>query len=306
MIHQPSPLLIEDFQELICLTRQYFDQEYPSLSLRPPSSASCAGKAESAFTTIAKRELPPNIPLKPLTHGQENSPAEVPIVEAVSGPSRLPENKPADIPFSANSPSPLLEEQNTVNQGPPQPAETVTAKASAQTFSFALEPLAASFQDPWTSMKPAIQKNFPDLNLLREPPDDALAKSLRESWKETCSAAEVIILSFQETEKQSELLSQIANAITILIKPAKVLPAMKIEQEKGWEQLLASPSLKLLMASDYAIYGLPELMKHYRELSKTAEHFLGKIPLFLLADMSLYLREPLLKPSLWRALRKHL
>jgi len=56
------------------------------------------------------------------------------------------------------------------------------------------------------------------------------------------------------------------------------------------------------MTSDYGIYSLSELMKHYKEDNRHNKRFLNKVPLLLLPDVSVYLKEPLLKLSLWRSL----
>lgn len=273
--------LIQDYRDLLKLTQQWIEQErhvntidYQTVSLH---SSHCSTKQETSDD------------IKPLT--------KEPILPASSLLTRALDDHPVE-KTTAPPPAPA----NFTETDHTQPVKKETAERHAGRFSMTLEPLVPGNKSIWIEMSSFLQREFPGLKIVEEIPDDSIARNVRTFWKDAMSAADVVLLSFQEPSNQTELLNEIANAITILHKPAKVLPALKIEQEKGWGKLLSSSNLKLFIASDYAIYGLPELMKHYRESSKTAEHFLGKVPLFLLADLSLYLREPLLKPSLWKAL----
>ena len=65
-----------------------------------------------------------------------------------------------------------------------------------------------------------------------------------------------------------------------------------------------SSNLRLIIASDYGLYLQPKLMAYYREVTQQGKHFVNNIPLLLLSDLALYLKEPQLKSLLWRAICK--
>jgi len=60
--------------------------------------------------------------------------------------------------------------------------------------------------------------------------------------------------------------------------------------------------LKLIIVCDYTLWQLPNLMQFYKETPAQKTRQLGEKSLFLLPDLSLYLKDPLLKRSLWKAL----
>jgi hypothetical protein len=197
--------------------------------------------------------------------------------------------KPAPAPL----PKPVTPPQIEKPAQPPQDRSVI-----------ALEPMQQPENLVWKELGGFMQREFSGVAITQEIPSDEAAKKVKNSWRDALTPTDVVLLSFQEPPRQSAFLTQVANAIAVSHRPAKLLSALKIEQENGWDAFLTDSKLKLIIASDYAIYNLPQLMRHYRESSKTAEYFLGNVPLFLLADLSLYLREPLLKASLWKALSR--
>ena len=118
------------------------------------------------------------------------------------------------------------------------------------------------------------------------------------------NAADVTILSFRESPQQLLFLKNLTQALDILYIPTKIISAIEIEKENQWSFFLSQEELKLIIASDYSIWGLPNLIKYYKEIPVKHKHFLQDTPLFLLPDLSLYLKEPLLKKSLWASLKQ--
>lgn len=103
---------------------------------------------------------------------------------------------------------------------------------------------------------------------------------------------DVAILSFNDLPTHRTFLLMLEKAISLRFnKKVKVLSGT------GWE------NAKLVIAPDYGIWGDPLLSKNVREEGRP---FLGNIPLFLLTDLGLYMREPKLKSSLWKALCQEL
>lgn len=178
-----------------------------------------------------------------------------------------------------------------LKEPPPKPAPTPISR----------EPLPI-LEDSFSDLRKIWAKINPNSPLLDALPDDELAKKIASRWKTKNAAAEISILSYHEPPAQKALLEQIAKAINILLKPAQIVLAEPIEKEKQWEAFLAVPHLKWTIACDYTLWQLGGLMQHYRENPSQKARHLGQIPVFLLPDLSLYLKDPLLKRSLWKAL----
>lgn len=142
----------------------------------------------------------------------------------------------------------------------------------------------------------------PELAILEEIPNDDIAKKLSERWKTKNQSAPISILTYQEPAEQRTLLEEIAKAIDIYYGPAKIVNAEKIEKDKQWGAFLSSEGLKMVIVCDYTLWQLSALMHFYKETPAQGSRLLGNVPLFLLPDLSLYLKDALLKRSLWKAL----
>jgi protein required for attachment to host cells len=146
-----------------------------------------------------------------------------------------------------------------------------------------------------SDIKKVLEAKFPSLVLLPNPPDDGEARKVNEKV-----LGEVVILCFDR--QTPPFLKNLAFAIQQEIASCSIVSAARLESEKGWENLLRQKHLKLILSSDYGLSGFPGGMQYFREVPKQAKSFLGNIPLLLLTDLSLYLKEPKLKPTLWRAI----
>ncbi len=155
-------------------------------------------------------------------------------------------------------------------------------------------------------LKSLIEEISPSYPLASFVPSDEKAKMISLGYKLKKRTADITILSFKESPQGELFLKNLALALDICFMSAKVISALEIESENKWDILLTEEDLKLIIACDYSIWELPRLLPHYKEVPSKNEHFLGEVPLFLLPDVSLYLKEPLLKKSLFTALRKKL
>lgn len=102
---------------------------------------------------------------------------------------------------------------------------------------------------------------------------------------------DIAILSFSDLPSHRLFLSMLETAIRL-----RFGKNVKVVNQTGWEKA------KLVIAPDYGIWGDPLLSKQYQEGEKAGQNFLGQTPLFILTDIALYMREPKLKKSLWKAL----
>jgi hypothetical protein len=158
----------------------------------------------------------------------------------------------------------------------------------------------SSFSD----IEEIIQKISPNLKLIKNTLDDKIAKEIASSWKIKNKKINIAILSFEEPSKKFLFLKNLSLAINVYFPNTKIVSAIELERENRWSDFLSLNPLKLIIACDYSIWKLKNLIKHYRELPATKEIFLNKTPLFMLPDISLYLKEPLLKKSLWLSILK--
>lgn len=259
------------------------------------------------FRTIAKRKsAPPTLSSKKIP--EENppllsqTPEKIPHSQKKFNTSPIPQEPgEPEPPLTPPRPSSVLPEIHTntnLQKGNSEEKKTTSPiKLEWRTeTNLAVEPLNFS------SLKSLFLKTFPQIALLDEIPSDATAKKIAGRWKTKNQIAPISILYFSEPPKQKALLIEIAKAIDICFGPARLINAETIEKEKQWETFLSSSDLKLVIACDYTLWQLNDLMHYYKEVPSQQTRTLGNIPLFLLPDLSLYLKDPLLKRSLWKAI----
>ncbi len=192
----------------------------------------------------------------------------------------------------------------------PLPKITDVPKIANHTQTKALQidaPLQPSQKSPPKSlanlrMRPFFEKNLPELVLIDPIPDDRIARQIANRWKTKNQAAPISILTSGELPKHKIFLSEIALALDAFCSPAKLIEAEAIEKENGWKLFLSSDHLKLILICDSTLWQLASLRQFYKENPAMGNRVLGSTPVFLLPDLSLYLKDPLLKRSLWNNL----
>lgn len=330
--------IIERYLELIRLTQLYLLQEFTAhdlkqvdpiafayfktkISHQPLKTASPVVTQRSptiddqTSKTIKSQPTPPSIPpiqayplaSAPQTLPLSTTPQAAPPVSTpqafphTSTPSQISneKNNNATPPQKIQHPHPSSVSQ-AEKPSPPLPAQMTQLRMGK---AFLLEPFQKhacqpDFKEFWKTC-PAL---FPDWKLSESIPSDSLAKKNKDAWLKNQEVPTVIILSFQENVQQLTFLKNIAHAITLRLAPTRIISASQIEKDNQWEAILKSAQLQLIISSDYGLYLQPQLMQHYKEIPGQSKHTLNNIPLLLLSDISLYLKEPQLKPLLWRAI----
>lgn len=193
-----------------------------------------------------------------------------------------------------SSPEPVAKESRQETQAPSRPEKPGNGK-------FVLEPLGPAEAADNSEMCKVISQHLPIISTI---PEDQEARRMNSDWRSLMVLMDAVILSFNENPKHLAFLKNMSIAIETLGLKCQLVSAQKLEQENNWSKLLEQNKLRLIIASDYGIYMLPELTKLHREVPRQAKHFLGQVPLFLLSDISFYLKEPNLKPSLWKAIKE--
>ena len=137
--------------------------------------------------------------------------------------------------------------------------------------------------------------------ILPDPPSDAPARAVAERWKTKNQSTPFSLLSFNEPAPQRQFLLHLAQALDVVFGGCSLIDAAGIEKENQWEAFL-STDVRLAIICDCALWQLPHLLPFYREIPSSSVKFLLNAPLFLLPDLTLYWKDPLLKRSLWKAL----
>ena len=193
--------------------------------------------------------------------------------------------------------------KGVVKQVAPKPLEAPVLKPVAAPPKPIVKEVQAAAPKPTapiSTVRNVLSIVAPELAILNEIPSDAIARKISERWKTKNQTAPISILVFQEPAEQRGMLEQIARALDVYFGGAKIVYAEGIEKEKQWEAFLSVADLKMVVVCDYTLWQLGSLMPFYKETE--GMRMLGQVPLFLLPDLSLYLKDPLLKRSLWKAL----
>lgn len=264
----------EQYTELLAFTKRYLQQEYAHESW--VTSDKETFNCFKQYALNQKKEVAKTpVPVPPAPKPAIVAPAKpLPPVAKKVLPQSLPQTKP------------------------------VEKKTASQTASgYNLESLPPTQIQDLNDWRKIINERFPNLELLDGPPKDDIAKQINSAWQQPKVIPSVIILSFQEAGKEQVFLHNIAKAIQARYTSAAVMSVQEIEYEFGWDFTLQSKNLQLIIANTHGLNGVPALMQHYREVQKHAKFYLSKVPLYLLSDISLYLKEPHLKPALWQEIK---
>lgn len=298
------------YNELLRLTELYLLREHSLNEVRHVDPPLLAYFKEQPLRKLASpipkqetRPLPIVPPQQPLLPPQPPSARTIQHSTLIGGKA----------PFDQTPPtikSPIVEEsQKAPNPQPMTNSKEERARAPSSSTSqewkekrFLLEPLPAAPRLDQSQWRKLCQEIFNDWPLQESIPGDTLAKKSSQAWLQSKETAPITILSFNDNPQQLHFLKNIAQAVSLRLAPAQVLSAPQIEKENGWEALLQSPRLRLVIASDYGLYLHPKLMTFHQEHTQQHKHFLHKTPFLLLSDLSLYLKQPKLKPLLWRAI----
>lgn len=270
------------YAELIALTQLFIFREHV---LQKPVAAT-----PETYTFFK-----PLIPIK--TQPQPKAPHPIPSPKQPP----LPSTEPSSVKSTLIPPKQIIPSTNTSNSEPSRTNDKEPETALTRTL-LTLEPLAPATSLQCQEFKPLLQELFPYLTVHDHTPSDQHAHHVKNRWQLEQKIPPIILLAFDDRDHSLTFLKNIAKAISLHFAPARVLSALKIEQEEKWETLLKTPQLRLIIAGDYGLYTLSRLMKYYKTDPRSAKHFIDTVPLLLLSDPSIYIKEPQLKPLLWRAI----
>lgn len=225
-----------------------------------------AEKPTAAQTSIQTPPLKASIPkaAHPTPIPPQKQPSQEPSKVTVE-PKILtkPVQAPKDIPITLNKPSPALK---TANE----------------------------------DILKTLKKIAPSVEILSSIPSDEKAKHIKNGWKEKHAIPVVPILA--SSADSIPFLTNVAQAISLHFFSSKVVLIKDLEQNQQLNSIVELTHIKLIIAPDMTLWNCKELMKHYQEIPQQKQRFLKNIPLLLLPDPKLYLKDPTLKRSLWNLL----
>lgn len=277
----------EQFSQLLAITKNYLLQEH-SINERILAETETYSFFRALAIQNQKKQEPKPIIKETTRHALNPPPQNQTII------NRLPlkeESQPLNPPTQKvenEQIKPLVEK-------PPVPKENIAPSTKLK-----LDLTATAPATDFNELRKIIKEKLPHLHLIDQLPDDSEAKMLAKSWSNEKKPAQVLILSFDEPPKHQLFLANIAKALQLFGFHAVIANPMKIE----WQQTLQSKDLKLIVAGSAGFHSLTELQKLHREDPRQGRHYIGDQQLLLLSDISFYLKEPALKPSLWKALKE--
>jgi hypothetical protein len=155
---------------------------------------------------------------------------------------------------------------------------------------------------PPAGMHAQFRKLFPNLFLHKDPLDDRKAKQIKNGWKIKSRLIDVPIFATKELTPYLPLLNNIAKAIDASFVPSRVIQIEAIESKDVWDTLLDPNYIKLILCPDVILWSSKALLNHYKQQPLKSIQKLGQIDLIVLPDLSLYIKDPLLKQALWNML----
>jgi hypothetical protein len=259
--------IIYQFKELLATFKQFVEQEY-------------------GIKTAEVESLSSHTPIYISDKPALNSPLNK-KVDTLKKVEIVKENLPIQV-------KPI--KQDIINQEP--------KKEEAQASFIQLEPLPKCSEDFFNDLKKSMHTLFPSFPIIDETLNDAKAHLIKDKWKSNQILTYAVIISFQESALEMEFLHAIATALTIYGTTATVISAVKYEK-KGWDDLFNNPTIKFIIAKQQFVQN-SKLKNYYKESAKNGFSFLKEIPLFQLADLSVYFKEQNLKALLWKSLQQRL
>lgn len=284
--------LHEEYRELLALTQIHLLQENKRDSWLTTDPETFAIFKKQALQQ-KKTQIPPVSQIPPPPRPPQPQPIPTPPIATppkleVPLPPPLPPTPP---PRPAAKPLPQMPELKT----PP--------KSSADMKQIHLDPLSPAQTVDFSEWKKIVKDKCPNLAIVDTIPDDSEARRIQNSWKDPKPLPSILILSFQESAKERAFLNNLTNAIRVNFDTAATFTPSEVSIQYGWDTVLAANTTRLIIANAHGLQAHQELMRHYREMPKAGKFFMGKVPLYLMSDVTLYMREPHLKMSLWQDIR---
>jgi hypothetical protein len=155
-----------------------------------------------------------------------------------------------------------------------------------------------SFQD----IKSILKQTFKDLKIYDQLPDDKEAKLLAKLYENKSSFPECVILYEKAQKKGLTLINALSLAIDKRFVSCATYSIEELEEKQQLDLLLKDKKIRLFISTQELLYHHPKLLSHYLETPGNPIKRLGTKDLFVLLNIDYYLKDPLLKRSIWNNL----
>lgn len=190
---------------------------------------------------------------------------------------------PKSAPLPAAPPSKPAPRMEAPKPQPPLPTAKPKVEKPAEIKTFEKEKIEVEKAVELNSVRHFFQTEAPHIKLGALPPELTSHET----------PAKIIFLAFSPSH--IPFLKNISKAIEIRFGiPSRI---DSVNQTYKYKE-----EGKLIIASEYGLEGFPELKQRVKESARPGQYLLGKTPLMILTDLTLYHKEPQLKHSLWHAL----
>ncbi len=142
----------------------------------------------------------------------------------------------------------------------------------------------------------------PTLPLHASPSSDVKAHEKKKAWKWFLELPEIALLFPHYGKEEDLFLTQVSQAIHHHFSSSRMIDLKKIEKSSQAEMLFQAKKVKWIITTKNVLHSSPFLLKRLRQIQQTGESFLHDVPLILIEDPSLYLKNPELKRDLWKTL----
>ncbi|NBO24030.1 MAG: hypothetical protein EBU93_02170 [Chlamydiae bacterium] len=155
-----------------------------------------------------------------------------------------------------------------------------------------------SFQD----VKSILKSLFKELKIYDDLPDDKEAKLLAKLYENKSIFKECVILYEPSLKKGGSLLHSLTQAIEKRFTSCQLLSIEEIEEKEQLDILLKDKKIRLFICTQDLLWHHPKLLSHYIETTGSSIKRIGTKDLVVLLNLEYYLKDPLLKRSLWNQL----
>ena len=187
----------------------------------------------------------------------------------------------------------------------PQAIKPKTVKPVEIKPTLELKPIKRDDDDPLTDIATSLQRSSPNLFIHTHVPSDHKARMRKSAWQVKSQLIDVPIFITRELRQFAPFLHNVAKAIDVNFAPSRLIEIDQFEQKNVWDTLLDDKIIKLILCPDLALWASPHLVTHYKQLPREKVHKLKNIDFILLPELSLYMKDPLLKRSLWTMLTQY-
>lgn len=150
-----------------------------------------------------------------------------------------------------------------------------------------------------------LAKVAPHLFIHKGPPKDDKAKKIKTLFLQKNHLPKIPLFYTKQLEAHRPFLENIAKAVDYLTGSCRLVDIEPIEQQNQWKEIFAASPFSLIIAPDITIFGFYHLITHFKEIPALGQKRLSNVPVFLLPDLTLYLKDHNLKRSLWLELQKY-